>query len=374
VADLWKPFWHPLSTILIADPPCFATESLLKILLAAGNPVRVMYGGDRMWPAVEQGSSFDILAADPTALRRGDPVVACPEGIPDLLRIDRRDGERILLAADADEGPAVSVAPEALVARAALERRRVSRPGRRLRRALLELTEAWGRRPDPAADPAATVLDKYDAQAPFYARVEGPDLERALLERIARVVPAGGRILVVGSGTGRESFALAQAGWKVLGVDFAPAMVASAASEAARRGLEVDFRARDVRDLELEPGSLDAVLFTYDVYSFIPEASQRLRTLSRLRSWLRPDGVVFLSARRAGSVYERAILSVQWLARRPLDPGEWGRSHSRWVAGDGSLRRSFVHVFTERRLAAEILASGFVAGESGGGHVLLRRR
>ena len=36
-----------------------------------------------------------------------------------------------------------------------------------------------------------------------------------------------------------------------------------------------------------------------------------------------------------------------------------GDSHTRWIASDGTLRRSYVHVFPERALASEIAEGGF---------------
>ena len=53
-----KTLWHPLSTILLTEPPCFATDGLVRMLLATERRVRMRYAGDRMWPAVVHGAPF----------------------------------------------------------------------------------------------------------------------------------------------------------------------------------------------------------------------------------------------------------------------------------------------------------------------------
>src|SRR5262249_7184303 len=145
---------------------------------------------------------------------------------------------------------------------------------------------------------------KYETQAPFYAGAEGTDIEESLRLWILREIPKGRRILVAGSGTGRECFALARQGYEVSGVDFSPAMVDRARQEAQRLGLPVQFHAADLRAHRAPAASLGAVIFTYEVYSFLPRTAQRIRLLSDMRAWLEPGGKIFLSARRRRGLYE----------------------------------------------------------------------
>lgn len=363
-----RPLWHPLSTILLADPPCWATTRVLALLLAVG-PVRVRYGGDRMWPALRHGATFDVERPGSVNPRPGETWLVPWDGIPDLLRVERCEGESVRLSADADPWLAVNASPGDLLGRARLASERVSRGRARWNRLRCELHEAATGRPDQARDPAATVEQKYTAQAEHYGRSESRGLDPLLAERFTRRVPAGARVLVVGSGTGPECFTLAERGYRVSGIDFSAAMVELARGEAARRMAPVSFTTGDVRALRPEPGSLDAVLFTYDVYSFLPRADERVAVLRALGGALALGGVVFLSARRAGSPWERLVLTRQWLARRDERPRpSWGASHTRWIAADGSLRRSFVHVFTRHRLRDEAVAAGLGLEEWGGAH------
>ena len=48
-----------------------------------------------------------------------------------------------------------------------------------------------------------------------------------------------------------------------------------------------------------------------------------------------------------------------------------GDSHARWIPDDGSLRRSFVHVFSPSRLRAEARQAGFHSEPWEAGHGVL---
>ncbi len=367
-----KPFWHPISTTLIREPPCFATGTLLRMLLSDSGPLDLTYTGDRMWPSAGHGQTFQAVPPSPGNVTEGSCVVALVAGIPELLRIAEISGDSFTLVGDADPGPVVTVGIAEIVAATPLPDARPGRLTRKSRRLMLDLSEAWSGRPDPSPDPAATVLDKYESQAVFYSRSEGPAIEPGLLRTIADQIPAATRVLVIGSGAGKECLALAEAGWQVTGVDFSSSMVELATEAASRRGLDVRFEAADIRNYELPPACLGGVVFTYDVYSFLPRSADRVALLSRIRRWLTPNGRLLLSARRATSWYARMILSLQWLARGSMAGSEWGDSHTRWIAADGSLRRSFVRVFRPSQLTKETHSAGLTAGPWDGGHCVVR--
>lgn len=366
-----RPLWHPLSALLLADVPSFASPALIRVLL--GRSMTLRYAGDRMWPAVPHGKA--VVCRPPAAGDgvTGEVVVACADGIPDLLRIVRVKGSRLLLRADADPSVRAWVDREALLALTDLPRRSPW-PRRAARRLRLDLAEAWSHGPDPVADAAATVRDKYNTQAPFYASSSAGGLSEALRGALVGLIPPGLRVLVAGSGSGRECWQLAESGWRVSGVDFSPAMVEHARAEGRRRGFDVSFQVADLREHREPEGSLGAVVFTYDVYSFLPGARSRVDVLRRVGSWLRPGGVALLSARRLRRPYDALLLTLQHAARRRRgERSEWGATHTRWIAPDGRLARSFVQVFSRRALEREIDAAGLRAGRWIGGHRILRR-
>lgn len=368
-----KAFWHPVSAVYLDRPRVLASPAVLKLMMAGEGRADVVYAGDRMWPAIRHGQPLVVSPVAPAPPSAGDLVLSVDSGVPDVVRVSGTDG-RLGVIADADSEPARPVAREHLLGRItpALPRRAPHGP---LARTVLDLVEAAGHGPDPIADVAATVREKYDDQAVHYDRLDSVALDPALASRIAERVPRGSRILVAGSGAGREAFALEAMGYAVSGVDFAARMVDAARNEAARRGSTARFVVADLRSHELDPGSLSAVVFTYDVYSFVPGSEARAEILARIATWLAPSGVLFLSARRTRGIWDRAVLGIQDLARvARRRRGSWGDSHTRWLDASGNMRRSYVHVFTDAALTRETRAAGFQRLTWEGGHGLYVRQ
>lgn len=323
-----------------------------------------------MAPALQHGQTLR-LEAPSESFQPGDVVVASPAGIPDVFRVDRLDGDEVLLTADADPSPATRLPRGRVLARVHLPSRRTGPRGREIRRLALDFREAWMGRMDSAPMASDSVRAKYDTQAPYYVASPGLEIESTLKERILREISKGHRVLVAGSGTGRECFALSREGYAVTGIDFSKEMVAHAQRQADQLGLSVTFEAADLRGCRVAPGSLGGVVFTYEVYSFLPAARERIELLRAMASWLEPGGKIFLSARRLRSFYEALVLSAQWLRGGAWRRGSWGDSHTRWIAPDGSLRRSFIHLFPERLLKRESRRAGLHVGDFQGGHWLL---
>jgi SAM-dependent methyltransferase len=368
-------FWQPQSALFLPDLPGYASAYLLQRQLASGRLAEILYRGDRMWPAIRSGASVRVLSSEAWTPKRGELVVVSIHGALDLLRITRCAEENVEVCGDADPGPPVTIPRAAIRARLADPTTGgvPSSVRRALRRALLDLREASAGRPDQAPDPADTVRQKYDAQAPYYARARTEEVPPPLLARVRAHVRPGGRILVAGSGTGGGCLALAAAGFDVRGIDFSGAMVRLAIEEAERRRAQVSFVEDDLRNHDEPAGSLAAVLFTYDTYSFLAARADRIALLRRAARWLEGGGSVFLSARRALRFYERCCLAIQYAATTPRGERRFGDSHTRWIAPSGELRRSFLHVFTARQLARETAAAGFRIGPWEGGHAILRR-
>ena len=368
-----RPFWHALSAVLVDEPRVLATPGLVRMILASRGEADVVYAGDRMWPSLRHGTRVRVTAMKEIAPQVGEVLLAAPGGVPDLLRVERVREGTVVLRGDADPVDRFAVQQPEILARARVPSRKRSAVSRILARNGLDLVEALRGGPDPAADLAETVKAKYDAQAPFYEASASAGLDPALLAWFQESVAPGAAVLVAGSGTGREAFALASAGFRSRGIDAAPAMVAASRREAGRRGSEVRFDVADLRNHDEPPGSLDAVLFTYDVYSFLPGAVSRIRVLRGIRRWLGDQGVVFLSARFVRSGREEAILTLQHLRGRGRGC-ECGESHTRWIDVGGNLRRSFVQYFLPAVLEEEIVAGGFETDGGVGGHVRLRPR
>jgi len=356
-----------VSAVYLDQPRILASPAVLRLLMAGEGRVEVVYAGDRMWPAIRHGETLVVAPVAGSAPAEGDVVLTVDGGIPDVMRMGGGGGVATV-SADADPAPPRAVAPGDLLGRIErAPRRRLLRGA--MARTWLDLREAAAG-PDTVDDPALSVRQKYDDQAVHYDRLGAAAIDPGLAARVLNRVVRGARVLVAGSGAGREAFELERLGYAVTGVDFSPRMVEAARAEAERRGSLATFISADLRSHDEPAGSLGAVVFTYDVYSFVPGIRDREALLTRLSHWLADGGVVFLSARRTRRFWDRAVLWIQWLARAMrFRTGAWGDSHTRWLDASGNLRRSFVHVFTERGLDREAGAANLrrVSWEAGHG-------
>jgi SAM-dependent methyltransferase len=122
--------------------------------------------------------------------------------------------------------------------------------------------------------------------------------ERLLLDQFMR---RKGRVLNVGCGAGREAFALAEAGFEVVGIDVAPGMIAEAKRHAQTSGINIHFAVKDATALDYPPNSFNYVLFSASVYSHIPTRKLRIDTLRRISDLLTPNGILFFSVQYKGS-------------------------------------------------------------------------
>ncbi len=72
-----------------------------------------------------------------------------------------------------------------------------------------------------------------------------------------------GHALDLGCGSGRHAVWLAERGWRVTAVDFAPEALRQARERAAEVGVEVDWIEADLVDYEPPEGAFDLVLLAY---------------------------------------------------------------------------------------------------------------
>jgi SAM-dependent methyltransferase len=94
----------------------------------------------------------------------------------------------------------------------------------------------------------------YFRNPPWDTGITPPELEEFIASH------AAGRALDLGCGTGVNLKALARAGWKVVGVDFAFRAVAKARARLRQAGLQGEVIAGDVTDLAAISGSFDLIL------------------------------------------------------------------------------------------------------------------
>src|SRR5215468_4487313 len=132
----------------------------------------------------------------------------------------------------------------------------------------------------------------YDAEAEVTGReTELQPEEQVLLDRFLR---PGQRLLDVGCGAGREAIAFARAGLSVAGIDVAPAMISLARERVRDAKLPIELAVAEPLTLPANAGPFDAVYFSPGIYAHIPGRDRRVRTLTRLRDLLAPNGLIVL--------------------------------------------------------------------------------
>jgi ubiquinone/menaquinone biosynthesis C-methylase UbiE len=122
----------------------------------------------------------------------------------------------------------------------------------------------------------------YFGQPPWDTGVSPPELIDFLQNHQT------GRAIDIGCGTGTNVITLAQAGWKVTGVDFAPRAIKLARQKAGRAGIQAEFLVRDATALQGITGPFD-LAFDLGCFHSIPEAGKK-KYLNQLDRILAPGG------------------------------------------------------------------------------------
>jgi SAM-dependent methyltransferase len=158
-------------------------------------------------------------------------------------------------------------------------------------------------------DPHASVVEFYDALAPWYHLVY-VDWEAGIArqgEALAALLAAEWdgsvhRLLDVTMGVGTQALGLAARGYHVIGSDLSLSSVRRAGAEATRRGLTLRGYVADVCALAARPGSVDAVLACDNALPhLLSEDAIRIALAECLRC-LRPAGGCVISLRDYGPV------------------------------------------------------------------------
>jgi enediyne biosynthesis protein CalE5 len=191
------------------------------------------------------------------------------------------------------------------------------------------------------------VRDEWQAVAGGWRRWE-PALQAFTWPMSLRMVAAaevgpGQRVLDVGCGMGDPTLQVAVLvgpHGRVLGIDVAEGMIATARERAAALGLgHIEFRTADVMTVDLPAETFEAVLGRWSVIyvADVPGA------LARLRRALVPGGRIALSAWAPPEANPWITVPMTALARvrtlPPLDPAAPGPFH---LSADGALARALV--------------------------------
>jgi len=122
----------------------------------------------------------------------------------------------------------------------------------------------------------------YFRQPPWDTGVSPPEL----LEFIQNHEP--GRAIDIGCGTGTNVITLAKAGWKVMGVDFAPRAIKLARQKLKKEGVQAELSVKDATRLEGISGPFD-LAFDLGCFHTIPQ-NRKTEYLKQLDRILAPNG------------------------------------------------------------------------------------
>ena len=167
-----------------------------------------------------------------------------------------------------------------------------------------------------ARDGADAVREHYPA-ADERGRLDTPfgQVEFARTTEIlsAHLPPAPAVVADIGGGPGRYTLWLAECGYTVRHRELVATHVEQVAADAATRDLVVESALGDARSLDLEDGSVDAVLLLGPLYH-LPDRADRRAALNEAARIVRPGGLVVAAAisrwapRLHGAVAERLYL------------------------------------------------------------------
>lgn len=215
----------------------------------------------------------------------------------------------------------------------------------------------------------------------FYAELltdERSDAEADVIWR-AGDVRDGDAVLDLACGHGRIANRLAARGARVVGVDATPLFLERARNDAQARGVSVDYRQGDMRELSYE-NEFDVVVFWFTAFGYFGDDIDR-DVLRRICRALRPGGRLLMELNH-GPVLMRGYLPAITMRRgddvcvdeHSFDPVTARIHTARTVVRDGRSRsfRFSVRLFAFPELRDWLLAAGFtrVDAFSGDGQTL----
>ncbi|MGH7632825.1 MAG: class I SAM-dependent methyltransferase [Gemmatimonadaceae bacterium] len=112
---------------------------------------------------------------------------------------------------------------------------------------------------------------------------------------VANHFPEAGRVLTVGCGAGRETFALERRGYDVVGVDLCPPLLDIARTIGAERHHRAVFHLCDGATLPFPDAAFDSVTLWAQVLDNVPLYAGRVDFLREVRRVLRAGGVASYS-------------------------------------------------------------------------------
>jgi SAM-dependent methyltransferase len=172
---------------------------------------------------------------------------------------------------------------------------------------------------------------------------------------VRRFLKPDDRILIVGSGTGREVIALRRDGYDVEGLEPATAAAELSREIMKKAGVEARIRIGGIETVEID-GNFDLFIFSWYCYSYIAHRPTRVAALRAARAHLAPGGRIILSYIVGEPIPKRLPITMASLAAR-LSRAGWTPEKSDVVSFEpGGLH--FEHHFGPGEIEDEAREAG----------------
>lgn len=204
----------------------------------------------------------------------------------------------------------------------------------------------------------ANSYDTYISSGLYDRRYPAPN--RRTLRRLLHLMPAEGRFMDFGAGTGRYTVPLMEL-TRATGVAYDVCPTACRMLTDRLQGFIGDGRLAvrngDLRDLvSAFQRGFDLALLAFGVIAHVAGRSERLTVLEAIREMLKPDGALLLSlpnARRRFHAEQRAAAPL--VRQGTLEPGDILYQRS---SGAGTIEM-FYHLFSPAEARSELTSAGF---------------
>jgi len=234
---------------------------------------------------------------------------------------------------------------------------------------------APARRDVPELPDMSGSYDRYISSGLYDRRYPRPN--RRTLGKLKRYLPAGGRFLDVGAGTGRYTLPLLHvAGTSGVAHDICPVArdtMAERLGEFVRAGrLDIRGEEADADALAADhPQAFDLGLLAFGVLAHVARRAERLRLLRAMHTMLKADGTLILSVPNAGRRFRVEQLRAAPLIRAgKLEDGDilYKRRH------DGDEIQLFYHLYTLAEVKRDLSETGFRVRNVGAESLLSERK
>jgi len=165
-----------------------------------------------------------------------------------------------------------------------------------------------------------------------------------------------GTILVLGAGVGRESIALAQRGFQVVGIDINRESLCVASQQALAGDAHPLFAQADFLAIPIGLDRVDYVLMSGIMYSSIPGRRQRQAWLRSLRACMNKQGLLVLNFLITREIETRTHQLIHTFNLRLMTlPG----ANQSYQLGDTCSQNHFLHAFAdEEEIRSELREAG----------------